>query len=297
MASTSEPVRRRALTVLLAAAALTGCERVVRVTAPASEARLVVEARLERARGSFGADQRIRLTTTEDAFASSNVAPAVVGATVRVVDANGTTFAFTESTTEPGSYTFRNMRLVTGRRYTLQVTWDGDTYTATETMLPAVPLDSIYFRIGEGPPGRPVGLSAAILTRDPDIERNFYLWDQWVDGRRQVSPDSTTFTRAVLSDDIINGAIIKDYTPYGGIIVEPGQLVRMRQLAISEQAYRFYNSLSQQTSNNGSPFGVPAGSVRGNVANTTRPARLALGYFIAGEYSERELRVPGAATP
>lgn len=292
MRSTSERAVRRAVAVVVAAAVLAGCERVVKVTAPAADVRLVVEARLERSRSGFSADQRIRLTTTEDAFAASTLAPAARGATVRVVDAAGATTTFTESTAEPGVYLARAMRLVTGRQYTLQVTWDGDDYRATEVMLPAVPLDSLYFREGDAIPGRPTGLTAAIVTQDPPDRRNFYLWDQWIDGRRQVSPDSTRFSRAVLSDDIINGARITDYTPYGGIIVRRGEVVRLRQLAISEQAYRFFSSLSAQTANNGSPFGVPAGSVRGNVANTTRPSRLALGYFVAGEYSEREATVP-----
>jgi hypothetical protein len=44
--------------------------------------------------------------------------------------------------------------------------------------------------------------------------------------------------------------------------------------------------------NNGSPFGVPISGVRGNVANVTTPSRRAVGYFIAGEYTELERRVP-----
>ena len=51
-------------------------------------------------------------------------------------------------------------------------------------------------------------------------------------------------------------------------------------------------ALSAQVGNNGSPFGVPVSSVRGNVANTTNPSKRAVGYFIAGEYTELERRVP-----
>jgi Domain of unknown function (DUF4249) len=307
MHSTSErvaphaPRRGRATALgwllLCAAATLNGCERVVRVTAPTAAVRLVVEARLERSRNTSFSDQRIRLTTTEDAFSASATAPPAQGATVRVVDANGATTTFAEQPGEPGVFIARAMRIALGRRYTLQVTWEGEAYTATETMLPAVPLDSLYFESGNSLPGRPSGLAASVRLRDPEGIRNFYLWDQWVDGRRLVSPDSNRFSRAVLSDDFIDGALISDFAPYGGIIVTPGQIVRMRQLSISEATYRFYSALSTQTANNGSPFGVPSGSVRGNVANTTRPSRLALGYFLLGEYSEREVRVPGLLTP
>ena len=42
----------------------------------------------------------------------------------------------------------------------------------------------------------------------------------------------------------------------------------------------------------GSPFAVPPASRRGNVANLTRPAEPALGYFLAVEVHERTARVP-----
>ncbi|MCC7055341.1 MAG: DUF4249 domain-containing protein [Gemmatimonadaceae bacterium] len=281
------------MTTALAVAVLSACERVVSVTVPVAEVRLVVEARLERARGAVAADQVIRLTTTEGVFSSSGTPPAATGATVRVVAADGAITPFTERAGEPGVFVARAMPLVVAAPYTLEITWDGDRYAATETMQPAVTLDSLYFTVGNARPGRPSGLAASIRLLDPAGERNFYLWDQWVNGRRQVSPDSTTFTRAVLSDDILDGAVITDFTPYGGIILQPTEVVRLRQLSISEQAYRFYAALSAQTGNDGSPFAVPAGSVRGNVANVTRPGRLALGYFIAGEYTEREARVGG----
>jgi hypothetical protein len=121
---------------------------------------------------------------------------------------------------------------------------------------------------------------------------NHYLWEQYVDGVRQITPDSGAFTRAVLSDEIVDGALIREFKPYAGVVVRPGQVVRIRQLSISPQAYRFYESLSEQTRNNGSPFGVPVSSIRGNVANVTRPERLALGYFIAAEYFDVERTVP-----
>ena len=63
-------------------------------------------------------------------------------------------------------------------------------------------------------------------------------------------------------------------------------------MCISGQAYRFEVALSERTGNDGLPFSVPARNVRRNIANVTRPGRLALRYFIAAEYSELERRVP-----
>jgi Domain of unknown function (DUF4249) len=283
---------RHVALALSLAAVLTGCERVVRVTAPRTEVRLVVEARLERALGRRGGQQRIRLTTTQDVFTDAAPPPAR-GATVRVLDAAGTATPFVELALEPGVYVSAGpMALPVEQNLTLQITWDGDQYVARERMLPGVPIDSLFFVQGGGFPGQAAGPRATIEFVDPGDRTNFYLWEQFVNGVRQLSPDSGSFSRAVLPDDIINGSLVREFSPYRGIVVRSGQVVRIRQYAISDQAYRFYDALSEQTANNGSPFGVPASSIRGNVANVTRPARLALGYFIASEYSEAERTVP-----
>ncbi len=273
-------------------AASVACERVVQVTAPRLESRLVVEARLERQVGRRAPIQRIRLTTTQDVF-SRDSAPPARGAVVRVLDAAGSATPFVESPSEPGVYVATaQMLLAVGQTFTLQITWDGDEYVSRETMLRAVPIDSVYFTEGGGLPGLSAGLRGTISFTDPGERQNYYLWDQWVDGVRQLSPDSGSFSRAVLPDDIINGNSVRDFQPYRGVVVRSGQVVRIRQSSISDQAYRFYESLSEQTDNSGSPFGVPASSIRGNVANLTRPTRLALGYFIATEYSELQRQVP-----
>ncbi|MBK8060760.1 MAG: hypothetical protein IPK33_23560 [Gemmatimonadetes bacterium] len=85
---------------------------------------------------------------------------------------------------------------------------------------------------------------------------------------------------------------MSEFQPYGGISVAPGQVVTVRQIALSDAGYRYYVALTDQVVNDGSPFAVATASVRGNVANRTRPARRALGYFMAGEVSEATRTVP-----
>lgn len=276
---------------LLAALVLSGCERVVNVSGLDYQPRLVVEARLERERGASSADQVIHLSVTQDVFATA--APtAARGATVRVLDDANRATPFVESSGEPGVYRAAAMALPVGRALTLEIAWDGDLYRATEIMQPGVAMDSLFFRaeFDEVDTGR--NWRATIAVQDPGSQRNFYLWDQWIDGRRLVSPDSEEFSRVVQSDERFNGSRIRQFQPYSDWLVRSGQLVRVRQLSISEQAFRFYTALSAQVGNTGSPFGVPVSSVRGNVANTTNPSKRAVGYFIAGEYTELERRVP-----
>lgn len=281
-------VRATSLVCLLVG--LAACERVVAVSAPSAEPRLVVEARLERASGATAADQVIRLSTTQNVF--STVTPAGVrGAMVRVVDDSGRATAFTESSSEAGVYRAAAMTLRTGQVFTLELTWQGDQYRSSEIMQASVPMDSLFFipRPSVSPSTR---LLATITARDPVGVKNFYLWDQWIDGQRLTVPDSAVKQRVVASDELLDGGRIRNFQPYDGWAVRSGQLVRVRQLSISEQGYRYFLTLSAQTGNDGSPFGVKASSVRGNVANVTHPTRMALGYFIVGEYSELERRVP-----
>ncbi len=277
--------------IAAAVLALTSCERVVKITAPSSTPQLVVEARLERERAAATGDQLIRLSTTQDVF--SAVAPSAVrGATVRVVDDSARETVFAESAGEPGVYRAPKMALPVGRRLTLEIGWAGDQYRATETVQRGVGMDSLFFRPQSSAQNPGPSLRATIAAQDPGTSKNFYLWDQWIDERRLVVPDSGLPGRVVASDELFNGGNVRSFQPYDGWTVRPGQLVRVRQLAISEQAFRFYQTLTAQVSNDGSPFGVPASSVRGNVANITTPSTLAIGYFIVGEYSELTRRVP-----
>ena len=90
----------------------------------------------------------------------------------------------------------------------------------------------------------------------------------------------------------VDGKAVTQFQPYGGMVVKPGDRVEVRQISLSEEGYRYYVALTDQVTNDGSPFAVSTASVRGNVANLTRPSRRALGYFMAGEVSSVRKSVP-----
>jgi hypothetical protein len=270
---------------------LAGCERVVNLTLPEGAKQLVVEARIERVQGNVNGRQLVRLTTT-DAFFSNAAPPPARGAVVRVTDETGRVVLFAESSTEPGTYRTNDLAGEVGRRYTLTVDYQDEHYESRETLMPVTPIDSLYFmepKAGSGPRDQ---LRATIDFGDPAGEKNFYLWDQLVDGVRMIAADSSFRGRVVSSDELLDGYEIAEFQPYGAVGVKSGQLVMVRQIGLSEQSYRYYIALSEQTRNGGSPFDVPLTSVRGNVANLTNPSRYALGYFMAGEVAEKQGRVP-----
>jgi extradiol dioxygenase family protein len=174
-----------------------------------------------------------------------------------------------------------------GATYALAILWDGQRFEGRSIAHAVAPIDSLYFDPPK--PGRfsgTGGVRATIDLADPAGRRDFYLWDQFVDGVRALGPDSTFRYRVIAPDDAVDGLRIRGFQPYEGIDIPVGSTVVMRQIGLSEEIYRYYFALSDQVSADGSPFAVPPASVRGNVANVTDPSRFPLGYFYAAEVSE-----------
>lgn len=285
------------VTVLGAALLLTaGCERVVDITVPTMATRLVVTGRLELVRGAPSERQIITLTTSAPYFAPEGPPPAR-GAQVEVTDSRGVTTLFREQASLPGVYITDSLVPVLNRRYTLRVRWNNETYEGSDSLLPVAPIDSFYFRERTGlfaPPdvAREPGPRATIDFRDPPGVENYYVWDQFVDGQRLVTADTAFRFRPMERDAFFNGALVRGYQPYSGVALRSGQTVRIRHMSLSAQGYRFYLSLNNVALSDGSPFSTPPASLRGNMANLTRPETPALGYFLAAEVDERTARVP-----
>ena len=284
--------------IVLGAALLTamGCERVVDITVPTMAARLVVSGRLELVRGAPSGRQVITLSTSAPYFETAAPPPAR-GAQVSVTDSRGVTTRFREQASTPGVYVTDSLVPVLNRRYTLRVRWNNENYEGSDSLLPVAPIDSFYFGERTGlfaPPdvAREPGPRATIDFRDPSGVENHYVWDQFVDGRRLVEADTAFRFRPMERDAFFNGALVRGYQPYSGVVLRSGQTVRLRHMSLSEQGYRYYLSLNNVTLGDGSPFSIPPASLRGNVANLTRPGEAALGYFLAAEVDERTARVP-----
>lgn len=284
----SSKLAGRAITAsVIAAIFLAGCERVVDLQIPNGPRRLVVEARLERALDFTATAQVIRLSTTADYF-GGDYPPAASGAIVRVTDDLNRVTTFAETGT-PGLYQAPfSFTVARTRKYTLSVDFEGQHYTSTDSTRQVPRITNLVFDLPNG--GRYAGtdgLRAAITYTDTPNVRNYYLWEQYVNDVRQTGPDSSVKLRLIGNDLINDGLRVDGFQPYEGIDIPIGANVLVRQLAISEQMYRYYFALNDQLGSDGSPFAVPPASVRGNVQNTTNPSLPALGYFSVSEVSER----------
>lgn len=261
------------------------CERVVDLNIPEGAKLLVVEARLERVLGAPSGNQTVKLSTTGSYFSGSAPAPAA-GAVVRVTDDRGIATTFVESSVR-GTYVTNTLSIVRNRIYRMVIDWEGNRYEAADTARAIAPIDSFYF--SDAKPGRysgDKGVRATISFVDRAGELNFYLWDQYVNGVRQLGPDSTTKLRIIASDDGYDGLPINGLQPFEGIDIPRNADVLIRQIALSEEMYRYFFALSDLVGSDGSPFSVPPSNLRGNVANRTNAALPAVGYFFVTEVSE-----------
>lgn len=275
----------RRLSSFAALLTLAACERVVDLNIPEGPRRLVIEARLERVREDVSGTQVIKLSTTGNYFSNTATAPAR-GAVVRVTDDRGFTHTFAESGI-PGTYVTYGLVVFTERSYNLAIDWEGSRYEATDTGRAVAPIDSFYF--DNAKPGRYSGVKgvrATISLVDRPQEKNFYLWEQYVNGVRQLGPDSTTKLLIIASDEGYDGLPINGFQPFEGIDIPRQADVEIRQIALSEDMYRYFFALSDIVNSDGSPFSVPPSNLRGNVVNRTSPATPPVGYFYVTEVSE-----------
>jgi len=274
------------LLAILAVLAAGACTRIVDLDVEEGPRLLVVEGRVE-----LGAPlQRVRLTTT-DVASSDTAPPRATGALVEIGDELGTRHALFESA--PGLYETGDLIPRVGGTYTLRVTWQGERYEAVTDLVGGPPIDSLYFvYVEEGLAQGDSGYRAVIDYTDPPGVPNWYLWELWVNGVRRVAIDPGNRFRVISSDEYYDGGRVVGYQPFDEEVVDPGDAVTLRQIAMTEPAYRYWFTLFEQTAPGGGPFSTPPASLRGNVANLTDPGHRALGWFLAGEVHERTGIVP-----
>ena len=281
--------------ILLIGSVFTGCERVVSIDVEEGPERLVVEGRIERHQDQTDVVQSIRLTTT-DAFFSNARTPPANEAEVTVSDNVGNRYLFLESRGEPGLYQNEEIRPTVGRIYTLEILYRGELYRASEELLPVAPIDSIYQKFNKGNAFEDEGVRVKIDYQDVAGWVDYYLWEQFADGVSLAKPDPGNSLNFVGSDEFYDGQKIVGFEPNEEAPLKPGQLIEVRQIALSEQAFEFYFLLFQQTGQN-SIFPVPAALIRGNVENTTNPAHYPLGYFGASEVDVAQLTIEEVGEP
>ena len=114
---------------------LNSCTDVIDVNVPNGGARLVVDASIHWQKGTLGETQTINLRESTGFFDSKRDVP-VTGALVTVTKENdGSVFVFADQNN--GSYTATDFVPELNASYTLEILYNGNSYTATETLISA----------------------------------------------------------------------------------------------------------------------------------------------------------------
>lgn len=255
---------------------LTSCQKVINIDVNTSPSQLVIEGNITNIRET----QFIKISRSV-AYTATNVYPAVSGATVQVSDNVGNTYRFNETATGSGLYSFGPLRGVSGRTYTMRITVDGQTYTATSVMPTPVRTDSLTLsKITFGSNSRTI---VSVNFTDPRNVANQYRFIQYINGK-QVN------RIYVIDDRLTDGNRIKQDLYFDDDDFETDKLVsgdvaRVEIQCIDKPVFTYFFTFRQQ-SRGGPGGGTTPGNPPSNIDNG------ALGYFSAHTFQTIEIKIP-----
>ena len=248
---------------------LVQCEDVIDVDLDDAAPRLVIDARLELLED--GSSRNTVLLTRSSGF-FEEVNPLVSDAIVFVTDGNGVDYDFTYDA-QREIYVNETIAITNDLDYTLTVL-DGDQrYTAIQRLVSTVPLTDVE---QEEVTGFGDFVQVTSFFEDPPEFGNNYLF---------TYEDPDNFQVDVSDDEFING----NRTPNVFFIeeLEPGTQIQLTITGIDAQAFRFFETLIQQTADGGGgPFDTQPATVRGNIINATNRDQFPFGYFRVAQVFE-----------
>jgi hypothetical protein len=250
------------------------CEKPIDIDLNSSDPKIVIEGAISDGQGNF----TVKLTRSLN-FDESNEFPAVSSALVKISDDAGNTEVLDEIST--GIYATATLRGIPGRTYTLEVTDEGEVYTASSTMPFPVHIQSASIERGISVPFE---ISAKFL--DPPGIANYY---------RLIQVIERGGSSAIIVDDdrLQDGSTITLSTPlFSGNFsngvpgLRSGDSITVVLQSIDKYVYeylRMLNELQQE-----GLLGEPASSANptSNISNG------ALGYFNAYSSTTKTIVVP-----
>lgn len=252
---------------------LTSCTDVIDVEVQEADPRLVIEASLNWEKGTLGNNQTIKLSTSTPYFDEQTNTP-VTTATVKVTNNDdGSEFVFAHQTN--GSYTTNSFVPVANNNYTLEVIYNGESYVASETLIPVVDIADVYQSIEQG---NDEALEVNIDFNDPLDEENYYF----VKIKEGADLLPTLFD---VSDEFVDGNLVNLFherledEDINQIEYETGDNLNVEFYGISEPYYEYIGLLISQYESAGDIFSTTPVALRGNCVNPANPDNYAYGYF------------------
>jgi hypothetical protein len=251
---------------------IASCEDVVDIDVPEAQPRLVIEASINWFKGTSGNQQEVKLSLSAPYF-NSEIPPAT-GAHVSITDINDNMFEFTES--QPGLYQNNTFIPEINGRYYLTIVYQGDIYTASETLKSVAEIENIEQIDDSGLTGEETEIKAYYTDPADEVNYNFFEF---------INENDAYPSLEVYKDEFVNGNQIFGY--HSDEDIEQGDELTIRNYGVSERFYQFiYVLLEQNSDDSGGPFETQPATVRGNCINETKPDYYPLGYFRVSEVDE-----------
>ncbi|TRO67036.1 DUF4249 domain-containing protein [Christiangramia sabulilitoris] len=242
------------------------CEEVIDLELEESEPRLVIEASILWFKGDPGTDQTIRLSETSP-FYDDELNP-VETAVVKITSETGDIFDFTY--TEDGTYRNNNFDAKLNASYELTIEYEGQSYKATEKLIPVTNLEFVEQTESGGFSGEDIEIKA--YYKDPAETEDYYLFKFF---EEDVNLE-------IYEDEFTNGNQIFGY--FSNEDIEVNDIIEIEMQGISKRYYEYLFILrSQVGSNDGGPFETMPATVKGNIVNQTNPSDFPFGYFRLSE--------------
>lgn len=253
---------------------LTSCEDVINVPLDTAEPKLVIDANIKWNKTTTGANQTIKLSLTSDFY--SNTIPPANGAVVFVTNASNTVFNFIEDGTT-GEYKCTNFIPAINENYTLTVNYKGQTYTATDKLLPTPGIQTVQQE--ELPSFTGTRIEVKFFYQDNGSENNYYLIN--------FKSSAELLPRYIATrDELFQGNLM--FGRYSNEDIKPGNAIFMSVQSISSRYYSYFQKLNELAgTSGGAPFSTPPATIRGNVINQSNTNNFPLGYFSVSEMDSR----------
>lgn len=276
----------RTITVIFASLILfiSSCEKEVHIKMVSAPAQVVVQGGIETGMPpyvllttSIGFFSNVDLTTLQNSF--------LHGAVITVSDGSRTvTLKEYPSDTSVASSLFFIYSLDTadhanvmlgeeGKFYTLNIKYNGQTYTSVTKIPVPKPVDSMWFDIPQFKNSKTPdsAMQLFINYKDPDTLGNFVRYYTRINSQQYYASDQ-------FNDQVVNGALLTDIPLYAGYehvkdakedslrYFYPGDTVTLKWCEIDKNVYNFWNSFAYAENALGNPFASPI-NLQTNITN------------------------------
>jgi hypothetical protein len=211
------------------------CEKEINLDLKNTSPKLIVEGNVLLGLDTILTQQELRLSLSAN-YTGNNIPSPIINAFVTVNDGTNT-----YNYNHIGNGVYRSSFIAASNKtYKLIINYEGDEYNATETLGEVgANIDSLTVNYFPSALGSPEGNFITINTTDPASERNFYLWQLFINDKLMINPSPGNIYRAIQKDNFFNGRALINYLPFDNFPVVTGDTARMHQLNISEEMYNY----------------------------------------------------------